>query len=302
MAVILSCTERTARLRNVARMYIALAQKSAVIDRITENRFSEGAAPADIVTDIGGMLADLNSLTAEAATESGKIGMTFQAAVRPGNPHLHRGVFVAQGQDSWWLIGPLDATRNWKGVFVKDDVLALLDAEDSANDGRSITAGNTPDDTDIGVELVGNGDFATGDGGTPEGADGWTNAGAWDTHWAWTAGKVTHLTGTETLTHTFADAPTNGAAIRNHCQFTVADRTAGSVTVAVGSRLRTVSANGTYSIAIVSGADLVITPTTDFDGSITNVSAMNFGGIACQADDLVENSEDTKMRLVLQER
>lgn len=92
--------------------------------------------------------------------------------------------------------------------------------------------------------------------------------------WTTSISGATHTTGnTDQLYYTTAGT-TQGLTYL--VSFTVANMTAGSFTVKIGSSsafAQTVSANGTYNLLVVSGTGnqwLMFTPTTDFNGTILN--------------------------------
>jgi hypothetical protein len=120
----------------------------------------------------------------------------------------------------------------------------------------------------LGAELISNGTFASD-------LSGWTDSGA---SWSWSAGTALHTAGSST-TLTQAETVTNGSTYQ--IGITITGRTAGSIAVALGSVsviesgtataftstfVRTVVAAATGSV------DLVITPTSDFNGAIDNVT------------------------------
>jgi hypothetical protein len=120
----------------------------------------------------------------------------------------------------------------------------------------------------LGAELITNGDFATN-------LAGWTDSGA---SWSWSAGTALHTAGSST-TLTQAETVTNGSTYQ--IGITITGRTAGSIAVALGavSVIESGSAtsfSSTFARTVVAGAtgsvNLVITPTSDFNGAIDNVT------------------------------
>lgn len=110
-------------------------------------------------------------------------------------------------------------------------------------------------------ELVSNGDFAAG-------STGWTATG-----WTVGSGVATHNTGnTSSLSQTL----TGTVGYDYVVTFTISGTpSAGSLTPYIGTGSGVaVSSNGTYSQTITSETDLVLafTPTTDFDGTIDDIS------------------------------
>ena len=93
---------------------------------------------------------------------------------------------------------------------------------------------------------------------------GWTLAAGWTC----SSGVITHTAGTGTAEYT----PTITAGWILLLTFTATGRTVGSVTPSVGGTVGsadTVATAATYDIATTTTGNLVLTPTTDFNGSIT---------------------------------
>ncbi|PWU23406.1 hypothetical protein C5B42_03175, partial [Candidatus Cerribacteria bacterium 'Amazon FNV 2010 28 9'] len=117
---------------------------------------------------------------------------------------------------------------------------------------------------------------------TPTSSTSWTlNA-----NWAFANNLFTHTTGaTNTVTQALA-AATSGKAYS--ITYTVSGMTAGTITVSMGASGTARSANGTYTESIVStSTTLTFTPTSTFDGSISNFSVTQVnippsGGTATQ--------------------
>jgi len=162
--------------------------------------------------------------------------------------------------------------------------LALLDIVPSLSTDIIFRTKSLQSTALLGNELVSNGNFST----VP------------DTSWTWGTGwthdttnlEADHTTG-NTAALTQSISVTNGQTYQ--VTFTIKNRTAGSVTVDVNGvyiynygSLNTFDTNGTYSRSLVANitgsATLRITPTSDFNGSIddisikqiTNVSQPNF--------------------------
>jgi hypothetical protein len=119
----------------------------------------------------------------------------------------------------------------------------------------------------LGANLITNGGFTSD-------LSGWT-AGA---GWSWSAGVVAHSSGTATLGQSVT--VTSGSTYQ--LSLTISNRTVGSISIALGSAsfvesgVATAFTLGTFKrtvVAVNSGTvSLTITPTTDFNGSIDNVS------------------------------
>jgi hypothetical protein len=120
----------------------------------------------------------------------------------------------------------------------------------------------------LGAELISNGTFASD-------LASWTDSGA---SWSWSAGTALHTAGSST-TLTQAETVTNGATYQ--IGITITGRTAGSIAVSLGAV--SVIGSGTATafaatftrtlVADTTGSvNLVITPTSDFNGAIDNVT------------------------------
>ena len=120
----------------------------------------------------------------------------------------------------------------------------------------------------LGPELITNGGFTSD-------LSGWTDSGS---SWSWSAGTALHTAGS-------ASALTQNVAVTNgstyQIEFTITGRTAGSISIALGavsaidwgvtagftsSAKRTLIAGASGSVA------LVVTPTSDFNGSLDTVT------------------------------
>lgn len=176
---------------------------------------------------------------------------------------------VAQSNDgiTWTAAGSMPTARNWSsvtwgnpgntanGIFVAVAYGTAVGAI-STNNGTSWTEVN------LAPEMVVNGSF-TGN------ADFWTLGAGW----AYGTNKVTHTSGTATLVPN--PALTVVASTMYQVTYTISGRTAGSVTVSIGGTNGTArSSNSTFTEIITSTNtnNLTLTPTTDFDGSIDDVS------------------------------
>lgn len=133
--------------------------------------------------------------------------------------------------------------------------------------GRYIITGPASGTATLGAELVGNATFASD-------LSGWT-AGA---GWSWSSGGALHTAGS-TATLETSVAVTSGQTYE--IVVTISGRTAGSVAVALGAVgvIETgteTNFTASFDSVVVAGASgsvvLAITPTTDFDGRIDDVS------------------------------
>lgn len=90
------------------------------------------------------------------------------------------------------------------------------------------------------------------------------------TEWYINAGKATHLTGNTTPLSQIGILSTGNTY---RLTFTISSRTAGNITPSSSGLIGVYSTNGTYTVDIIADSnDLVFTPTSDFDGSIDDVS------------------------------
>jgi hypothetical protein len=129
----------------------------------------------------------------------------------------------------------------------------------------------------LGSELITNGGYTSD-------LSGWTDSGS---SWSWSAGTALHTAGSvSTLTQSVS--VTSGATYQ--IALTITGRTTGSIGVALGSVpvIETGEATAftaTFTRSVVAGAtgavDFVITPTSDFNGAIDNVSvkAVTLGSV-----------------------
>ena len=119
-------------------------------------------------------------------------------------------------------------------------------------------------------ELVSNGNFNNG-------STGWTIPA----DWTYGSGVVTHTTvaGVGVVTPTVAISTLNTVAYT--VTYEIKNATAGTVQAAIGAAVGALRAtNGVYSeniTALANGANLTITPATNFDGSIDNISVKPAG-------------------------
>jgi len=132
----------------------------------------------------------------------------------------------------------------------------------------AINATSSNSDANLGTELVTNGTFDSD-------LTGWAGA-----NWAYDAGEASHTAGAATAL-TQSISVTNGTAYQ--CVFTITSRTAGNVTFSINGVYIYDSGStpectwdGTYTRSLVANTTgtvtLAITPASDFDGDIDNVS------------------------------
>ena len=118
-----------------------------------------------------------------------------------------------------------------------------------------------------------------------------TSAG-WTVNTGWTESPddvFAHSSGTETLTH--SATITNGWIYQ--ISWTITGRTAGSITIAVGGQsLETQTVTGTWGPIATSAAAFTITPTTDFNGTVSLVSLKRITDVSTP-NRVVKNSAGT---------
>lgn len=262
------------------------------------------------------LAAALTLTEAQVTAALGGLSTIHQAVIRPGNPHLHAGVIIYEtvgfGFDALpaaerSVIVPIRyADIDWVGVLEEDDTITISNAEDAANNrSEPVLYGPYGHSEDY----VSNGDFATGDGGAPEGADDWTMGvgGAWSTNWTWAAGSVTHVTGTHPIYQDPSDmaiAPSGTDSDKFLVVVTVSGITAGSLDVMWGTaRYGNIAADGTHYFYVAEDGvtGLILTPTTNFDGVVSSVKMHKFPGVVVTGS-LTENANDTRAIITLSER
>lgn len=177
---------------------------------------------------------------------------------------------VAQSDDglTWTAAGSMPNARNWSSVTWGNpestaNGIFVAVAYGTAVGAISTDNGTNWTEVDLAPDMVVNGSF-TGN------ADFWTLGAGW----TYGTNIVTHTGGGGTATLTPNPALTIVATTMYQVTFTISARTAGSVTVNIGGTNGTArSADGTYTEVITTGstANLIFTPTTDFDGSIDDV-------------------------------
>lgn len=297
--IILSGVERTARLNEMARQFLIMAQQASSIERLAAARLTEGDDPVTIETDIQALLTALGTSVTALIAEAELVGYTHQSVVQPGCPHAHSGVIVIHDTQ-----GGVDAlvsdAKSWDGLYTVGDVILLSNAEDAANN-KAVTVVTIPIG-DITTDYIANGDFSALTGPAP---DDWTCDGTgWGTEWTADGTKITHVTGNTAMVSQSVTGPDELSNTRVACYFTVSGITAGqSVAVSVGSTSYTISADGDY-IVLADPSTLTavsFVPSSAFVGDISAVSLFGFGGITV-SEDLTANALDTRMKLTLSER
>lgn len=295
MATILSGQERTLRLRNAANMLVAAARQSRAIQREADAMLDQGYDPTDISTAINALLVDLSAQVSQVITQLGLINYTYQERVRIGNPHEFDFAVVEAVADALSPGGTIrvnDARESYLNpfkVFAANDTVTLVDATAPENKGQSFRVRFAIPDS--GPNILTNPDFSSD----------WTT-----TNWTISSGEATHNTGnTSPLSQAYAnmDYLQTGMFIAS---FTVSGRTAGTVDVqwATTGPVRTIGADGEFeAIVEMSASDaFTFTPTSDFDGTISEPVLVPFTGLAFTGGLNANSDPETKLDIVLSER
>ena len=141
----------------------------------------------------------------------------------------------------------------------------------------------------LGPELVTNGAFTTD-------LSGWTDSGA---SWSWSAGTALHTPGSAS---TMSQNITVATGNTYYIELTITGRTAGTISVSVGSvsmvdtgQTTAFGGNGTYKKTLVAAATgvvaLTLTPTSTFDGAIDAIIVKNVTLGSVQATHVLQNSD-----------
>lgn len=177
---------------------------------------------------------------------------------------------------SWSAGGNLPNSRNWTSITwgnpsnTSNGVFVAV-AYGSAVGAISTDNGSSWTEVYLAPDVVVNGDFLGN-------ADGWTLGSGW----AYSNNSISHTSGTATVTPNPALSIT--AAYLYQVTYTVSNCTTGTIRVAIGGTNGTTrSANGTYTEVITAGAttNLTFTPSTDFDGTIDDISVRQAGNWNC---------------------
>ena len=160
----------------------------------------------------------------------------------------------------------------------------------SATGGQYIFKGIQSTAT-LGSELTTNGAFTTD-------LSGWTDSGS---SWSWSAGKALHTPGSAS---TLSQNITVTSGNTYYIELTVTGRTAGTISVSVGSvsmvdtgSTTTFGSNTTYKKTLVAAASgavaLTLTPTSTFDGAIDTIIVKNVTLGSAKAVNVIQNSDGT---------
>ena len=169
-----------------------------------------------------------------------------------------------------WTMRTLPNTRNWSSVAYGNGVFVAI-AYGSAVGAISTNNGVDWTEVYLAPEMVINGTF-TGS------ADGWTLGAGW----SYGTDNITHTSGTATVTPN--PTLTIVAAYLYQVTYTITGCTAGSIRAAIGGTNGTLqTTNGTYTevITAASTTNLTFTPSTDFNGTIDDVTVRTAGNWNC---------------------
>jgi len=177
------------------------------------------------------------------------------------------GAYSADGIS--WSASTLPSTQNWSSVAWGNPMgtangVFVAVAYGSAVGAVSTDNGQTWTQVPLAPDVVVNGSF-TGS------ADGWTLTSGW----SYADNKITHAASGGTTTVVPATALTIAAGLFYEVTYTVSGRTAGSVTAQIGGTNGTTQSTNATFVQVITAAgtgNLTFTPTTDFDGSIDDVS------------------------------
>lgn len=127
----------------------------------------------------------------------------------------------------------------------------------------------------------------------PLGPEMLSSADSWVLNSGWTgsfASGFSHTSGTGTITNTtMVPVATN----KYQVAYTVTGRTAGSFTISLGGQTSyAISATGTWGPAATTNGSLIITPTSDFNGTVT-LSVKNITTIYSPVDKLIDSTGTT---------
>lgn len=232
-----------------------------------------------------GTFVAVSTTNSTAAAYSTNEGVSWSAATLPAAKNWQsvtfgNGKFIAisygtadvaistDGQ-TWSAAGSMPNARNWSSIAWGNpgstaNGIFVATAYGTAVGAISTDNGSNWTEVSLGPNMVINGTF-TGN------ADGWTLGSGW----SYGTNKVTHAAAGGTATVTPTPALTIVTSTLYEVTYTVSGVTAGSVTMQIGGTNGSArSTNGTFTevITTVSTANLTFTPTTDFDGSIDDIS------------------------------
>lgn len=231
--------------------------------------FAKLAGLAGGQTLIGGTQPSENlTLQSTAHATRGKLLLGASSAYDEVNVRI--GVGTQSPSAKVHVIGTTEQLRlgydasNYYALTVTSTGMVTHDATGGQHSFKSTNSTPT-----LGSELVTNGGFASD-------LSGWTDSGS---SWSWSSGTALHTAGSvSTLSQTLSGIASGSAY---EIDFTISGRTAGSITVQLGSvyvydfgttssitssKKRSVVAAATGSVA------LTITPSSDFDGKVDDVS------------------------------
>jgi len=244
----------------------------------------------------------VSTTSSTAGAYSTDAGATWNSSTLPASANWQsvtygNGTFVAVaygGTDAaystdgqTWNTSTLPSSQNWSSVTWGNPLntangVFVAVAYGTAIGAISTDNGATWSQVSLSPDVVVNGDF-TGN------ADGWTLGAGW----AYGTNNVVHTGGGGTATLVPTPALTIVTATQYEVTYTVSGRTAGSITAQIGGVNGTArSTNDTFvQVITTSGTgNLILTPTTDFDGTIDDIkvrysanwNCVSYGEISAQ--------------------
>lgn len=301
MATILSHEEATTRLRRLEGMLSDLADQRAEMGRYAEAMEDEGQTGVAIQTAINALLVDWGALRDQIATELSAIPLLHQLRVKVGMPALYSSARIVLNEQSNNADSSISVNQSVEttvspfSAFVLNDVVSITKAEDPSN-VKAAKVVYTP--ASPGANVVVNGNFTGG-------STNWVLSGAGlayaTDNIAWSGGGGSNGVLSQALS---VIGWTNG--VRYLVEFTLSGVSAGTLSVGTTATAaqHVVTANGAHRALILADNDTAGLKFTGaaFVGTIDAVTAIPWTGLAL--DDVlgVDNDEDTKVVITLQER
>ena len=230
-------------------------------------------------TLIGGTAASEN-LTLQSTSHATRGKLLFGSSAAYDEVNVRLGVGTQAPSSKLHVIGTTEQERlgydasNYYSITVSSGGTVTHDAT-----GGQYSFKATSSTATLGSELVTNGTFASS-------LSGWTDSGS---SWSWSSGAALHTSGSASTLSQPLSGIVSGTTYQ--IDFTITGRTAGTISVALGSvsiydfgSTSTFSASAKRSLvaADTGSVNLVITPSSTFDGSVDNVSikAVTLGSIS----------------------
>lgn len=257
------------------------------------SRAGDGHSPSDIHAEMKARMIEVEDLADIVAADVTALNFQFQSsydAAKQGGPNQLQIITDAYYDDAGNYSAHSVIQPKFEGVswyhasdpaFKADDIIKIENSEDASNDG-TYTVDDVANVAPSAINHVANGDFADGDytgSDLVTNGDFTTNLDGWNgLNWVWDAGdggKALHTPGSghdERLTSA-STMLVIGKVYR--IQYTVRDRTAGTVTPLCGTTLgQACDTNGTFTewIRCAGNTFLWFEPSEFFDGSLDDIS------------------------------